>query len=173
MSARPDPRLAEVLRFLDPPTGLGPWHGGPTILGCLRGVAAEAARWRPAPSRRSIWELALHVAYWKYAVRRRLTGEPAGSFPRAPADWPAASAGRPIAAWKADRALLRSEHRRLVDAVRSLDPEGLDEPAGKSKKYRVADLLFGSVAHDLHHIGQMQLLKRLYEESSSQSGRRP
>ena len=34
------------------------------------------------------WELVLHVAYWKYAVRRRLVGDPSGTFRRKPSNWP-------------------------------------------------------------------------------------
>jgi hypothetical protein len=49
--------------------------------------------------------------------------------------------------WKMDRALLRSQHARLVEAVR----------------YRFVDLLFGIASHDLYHVGQIQVLKRLYE----------
>ena len=50
--------------------------GGPTVPGALRGVTAEVAGWRPYPDRHSIWALALHVAYWNYAVERRLTEAP-------------------------------------------------------------------------------------------------
>ena len=55
--------------LLQPLPGRHFWHGGPTPLGALRGVTAEQARWRPAPKRKSLWELALHIAYWNYAVR--------------------------------------------------------------------------------------------------------
>jgi hypothetical protein len=56
------------------------WHG-PNLRGALRGVTVPQLVWRPAEGRNSIWELAMHAAYWKYAVRRRLTGEKRGSFP--------------------------------------------------------------------------------------------
>src|SRR5947208_12654191 len=55
------------------------WHG-PNLRGSLRGVLAKQALWRPAPGRHNIWELALHAAYWKYVVRRRITGVKKGSF---------------------------------------------------------------------------------------------
>ena len=51
------------------------WHGGPTPVGALRGVGAAEAWWRPAPRRKSIWMLTLHIAYWKYAIRRVLDGQ--------------------------------------------------------------------------------------------------
>src|SRR6476659_2190080 len=56
------------------------WHGT-NLRGSLRGVTEAQASWRPGPKRHNIWELAVHAAYWKYVVRRRLMGEKRGSFP--------------------------------------------------------------------------------------------
>ena len=83
-----DRRLEEALRHLDPPPGTKLWHGGASVLGALRGLSPEVAAWRPHPDRHSIWALALHVAYWNYAVRRRITGEARGAFPRKPSNFP-------------------------------------------------------------------------------------
>jgi len=62
--------LDTIMEVLGPPSAHKPWHGGPTFLGALRGVKADQAAWTPTPDRKSIWELALHIAYWNYAVRR-------------------------------------------------------------------------------------------------------
>ena len=155
-------RLREILNLLDPPAGKRLWYGGATVAGSLRGVTPEQAAWKPARKRHSIWELTLHLAYWKYAVRRNLEGSAQGAFPRSPANWPAVPKPADAPHWKADRAVLRSEHSRLVEAVRAFDPRRLDEAAPGSAKYRFADLLFGIVSHDLYHVGQIQVLKRLY-----------
>ena len=55
------------------------WHG-PNLKGSLRGLSPAVAFFRPGPKRHSIYDLILHTAYWKYTVRRRLTGEKRGSF---------------------------------------------------------------------------------------------
>lgn len=157
-----DPRLREILNLLDPPAGKRLWFGGASVAGCLRGVTPEQADWKPAPKRHSIWELTLHLAYWKYAVRRNLEALPQGAFPRSPSNWPAVPQPADAPHWTADRALLRSQHAQLVEAVRVFDPRRLDKPAPGSKAYRFVDLLFGIVSHDLYHVGQVQLLKRLY-----------
>ncbi len=159
-----DPRLDEALHLLAPPPGKPPWAGGATPLGCLRGVGAEQAAWKPAPDRHSIWELALHIAYWKYAVRRNLEDAPKGGFPRAPSNWPRVPDPAGEAAWKADRALLRDEHEKLVEAVAAFDPRRLDEGAPGPRAYRFADLVYGIAMHDSYHVGQIQLMKRLYRE---------
>ena len=158
-----DPRIREILNLLDPPAGKRLWYGGAGVTGSLRGVTPEQAAWRPAPKRHSIWELTLHLAYWKYAVRRIIDDLPHGTFPRSPANWPAVPKPADARHWKADRALLRSEHEQLVETVQTIVPARLDDSAPGSANYRVADLLFGIVSHDLYHVGQIQILKRLYE----------
>ncbi len=158
-----NPRLCEILNLLDPPAGKRLWYGGATVVGCVRGVTPEQAAWKPAPKPHSIWELTLHLAYWKYAVRRNLQALPQGTFPRSPANWPAVPKPADAPQWKVDRALLRSEHVRLVEAVRAFDPRRLDEGTTGRGTYRFVDLLFGIVSDDLYHVGQIQLLKRLYQ----------
>ncbi len=111
-----DPTLALIGHTIAPESGQA-WHGGPTPVGALRGVSAKEAAWRPAPGRHSIWDLALHIAYWKYAVRRHLLDDPIPHFPRSPSNWPAVPARPTEAAWKADRALLAAEHRALREAI--------------------------------------------------------
>ena len=81
------------LRMLDDAYQRKAWHG-PNLRGSLRGVTADQALWRPAPGRHSIGELAVHCAYWKYAVRRRLTGLKRGTFPRKGSNWLPASGRR-------------------------------------------------------------------------------
>ena len=155
-----DGRLAEALRHLDPPPGKKLWHGGASCVGALRGVSGQTAAWKPYPDRHSIWELALHIAYWNYAVRRRLADEPVGGFPRSPSNWPQPPEELSAAAWKADRSLVRESHDRLIDAIRSFDSARLDDYAGGDQT-TYADLVTGIVLHDTYHTGQIQLMKRL------------
>jgi uncharacterized damage-inducible protein DinB len=152
--------LALIARTIHPPHDRA-WHGGPTPLGALRGVSAAAARRAPKPKRHSIWQLTLHIAYWKYAVRRRLEGDRGARFPRSPANWPAVPARADEAAWKADRALLEDEHRRLRAAIARFPQAKLGRRAPGGSKWTYADLIIGVLAHDAYHTGQIQLLKRL------------
>ncbi len=77
---RTGPSIGVLVHLLDEAFDRKAWHG-PNLWGSVRGLSAEEAAWRPSPGRHSIQELALHCAYWKYAVRRKLTGEKRGSFP--------------------------------------------------------------------------------------------
>ena len=148
-----------LLSLLDQGFERKAWHG-PNLLGTLRGVAPAAAAWRPSPRRHNIWELILHTAYWKYAVRRRITGETRGSFPHPGSNWfarPVAGDARELAA---DLKLLKSCHRELRATVAALDPARLGERL-KGKGWTLAETIAGVAAHDLSHAGQVALLKRL------------
>jgi hypothetical protein len=138
------------------------WHGTP-LRGAVRGVTAVTAAWRPAPARHNIWEIVVHCAYWKYAVRRRLTGEKRGSFLLKGSNWfarPTPGDEAADAAWKRDVALLVEEHRLLRQAVAALRPSGLHR-VSRGSRYTPVALAQGIAAHDLYHAGQIQILKRL------------
>jgi uncharacterized damage-inducible protein DinB len=157
---RVDPALLPYLGLLDEAFSRKAWHG-PNLRGTLRGLSADEAAWRPRPGRHNVWELCVHAAYWKYAVRRLVTGEKRGSFRHPGSNWFARpSADRSAAAWKKDLLDLGEEHRLLRAAVEGLRARDLHRrPRGS--KYTVARLIQGAAAHDLYHAGQIQLLKRL------------
>lgn len=156
---RTDPRTELLLEILDQAFDRKGWHGT-TLRGSLRGVTPVEALWRPAPGRHNIWELTVHAAYWKYAVRRRLAGDAAGSFARKPSNWPEVPATPDDRAWKRDIVLLEGEHRLLRDVVRTMPPARLDERSPKGV-WTNAEEIHGVGAHDLYHTGQIQLIKRL------------
>jgi hypothetical protein len=151
---------------LQPPPGKKNWHGGPSPVGALRGVTAAQAAWRVTPRRKSIWELALHIAYWKYTVRRHLETGERPRFPRGPANFPDQPDPADDAAWARDVALLRAEHERLVAAVRPIAGARLDDIPPEGRRWTYGELVLGIAAHDAYHTGQIQLLKRLWQERS-------
>jgi len=148
-----------LLRILDEAYERQSWHG-PNLRGSLRGVTADKAAWRPAPDAHNIWELALHAAYWKYAVRRRLRGDKRASFPLRGSNWFPRPETVTESAWRDDLQLLKDEHLKLREAIAGLAPELLDQPA-PGGKIKYARLIYGIAAHDIYHAGQIQLLKRL------------
>ena len=153
-------RIAVLLRLIDQAYDKKSWHGT-NLRGSLRGVSAGEASWRPAAGRHNIWELAVHAAYWKYSVLRRLRGGERGSFPAKGSNWFHRPEGGPDEkAWKEDLALLGRLHRELREAVAGLSDEALDQiPTGS--KTRLDDLIGGVAFHDIYHAGQIQLLKRM------------
>lgn len=156
---RLDPRIELLLEILDQAYDRKSWHGT-TLRGALRGVAPEEALWRPAAGRHNVWELTLHTAYWKYAVRRRLTGQAVATFARKPSNWPALPDPPDASAWKRDVAFLDGEHRLLREAIHTLPVAKLAALSPKGA-WTNAEEIHGVAAHDLYHTGQIQLIKRL------------
>lgn len=156
-----NPQLSSVIEVIDPPKGFKPWHGGPTLMGSLRGVDHKQAAWKPAPDRHSIWELALHITYWKYAVCRYMDQNTPKGFERSPANWP--EVGDVSAdSWKRDKELIRRHHRTSSEAVKNFPDNRLEEKIAVDKDWTFSQLIAGIAAHDTYHIGQIQLMKRLY-----------
>jgi len=132
------------------------WHG-PNLRQSLKGVTVKQAAWRPGSGRHNIWELTLHVAYWKYAVRRRLEGGKRGSFVLKGSNFfPRPEKGKATeAAWRSDQQLLEKEHRALVETIGRV----LKSPQAQNK----LGMLYGVALHDVYHAGQIRLLRRLQE----------
>ena len=145
-----------VLALLDEGYEKKTWHG-PNLKQSIKGVTAKQAAWRPGPGRHNIWEVMLHAAYWKYAVRRRLAGEKRGSFALEGSNWFNTAASR---GWKDDVRLLVGEHRKLRAAIAAFPASALGRPVD-AKKQTAAYTIRGIAAHDLYHAGQIQLLKKL------------
>jgi len=159
----PDREVDFFLRLLDEAYDRKAWHG-PNLRGALHGLTARQAAWRPAPGRHNVWELAVHAAYWKYAVRRRVLGEKRGSFGEPGSNWFERPGARGERAWRADRDRLDQEHRRLRAAVAGLGARDLWRSQPGTTR-RLADLILGAALHDVYHTGQVRLLKTLEKRS--------
>ncbi len=129
---------------------------GSALREVLADVTAESAARRMLANAHSVWEIVLHVAAWKDAVRRRLAGErvvtPAeGDFPSV--------VETDETAWRNAIEMLETRHTELREAVARLDDARLEEPIveGMSSLYVT---LHGAVQHDLYHAAQIALLKK-------------
>ncbi|HEV3277757.1 MAG TPA: DinB family protein [Terriglobia bacterium] len=164
--------IERLLALIDEAYAGPAWHG-PSLRFALRGVTPEQAAWRAASGRHNIWELTVHAAYWKYAVRRRLLGGKRGGFAEAGNNWferGDAGAGTIVTAdaktWRRDLAQLARAHRELRQTVAGLRPSQLDRPAAGSRQ-TPRHMIAGTALHDVYHAGQIQLLKRLVQDVQS------
>lgn len=149
-----------LLSMVDQAFNRKAWHGT-NFRGSLMRVSAEQAAWRPGAGRHNIWEIVVHVAYYKYVLWRRITGEKRGAFPYSAektwGDWFSRPDRISDAAWKSDLALLKEYHDKLREVVANLDPS-IDPKTWAKTEYQV----IGAAYHDIYHAGQIQLLKRIY-----------
>jgi uncharacterized damage-inducible protein DinB len=139
-----------------------PWHG-PSVMGLLDGLSAQAAARHVVPGVHSIWELVIHMTAWCDEVRARLDGAPAGE--PSVGDWSAPAAETP-AAWTAAVNALVGSHRALAAAVRRLGDQGLetavvdyrDRAAGTGLSRYLT--VHGLVHHTTYHAGQIAVIRR-------------
>jgi hypothetical protein len=151
------PGSTGLLAILDEAYERRSWHGT-NLRGAVRTIEPHQVTWRPAPGRHNVWELVVHAAYWKYVVRKRVSGAPRGSFPLAGTNfYPREGLFNPEK-WQADLELLADQHRQLRAAVAALADADLDRVTGGRP---LAWTVRGAAAHDLYHAGQIQLLKTL------------
>ena len=147
--------LSPLLQLLDEAYCRKSWHG-PNLRGSLRNLTPEQAVWRAG--RHSIGELAVHCAYWKYVVRRRLRGDKRGSFPLKGSNWFVLPEPLTDDAWHGLVRLLEEQHRALCAAVAEFKPAELDRVFGKGG-ITPRRLIHGAALHDVYHAGQIQIIK--------------
>ena len=135
------------------------WHG-PNLLGSLRGITLPELLYRPRKDGHNAWELAVHCAYWKYAVRNRLVAGQRNTFPLEGSNFFPRNPGLTLAAWKEDLALLKRQHSLLRAVVLALPPRTYGKKVGGGR-HTVRRTVLGIAAHDIYHAGQIGLLKRL------------
>lgn len=135
----------------------GESFNGPSLMATLDCLTAQAAASKDTWEGYSAWNVAIHVAYYKYYFVRAIRGQDAaGDFPYPKdkhgfGDPPEATAE----AWAETRVYLRRIHRELMEALIELGPERFSEtmprwdmPYGKA----VAWLL----NHDAYHAAQIR-----------------
>jgi uncharacterized damage-inducible protein DinB len=159
MSGKTSPPIQLLVDILDQAYDRKAWHGT-NLKGAVRGLSEVEAAWRPAEGRHNIWEIVVHAAYWKYIVRRRLSGEKRGSFPVKGSNWFARPAADGKYSWNEDLRLLEEIHQSLRDTILGFPARMLVQRPAGSKVSNIA-MIYGVSSHDLYHAGQIQLLKRL------------
>lgn len=159
------PATPLLLRSLRENYYRGGWHGpSAAVREALRGLDANAASWRPGEGRHNIWELALHLAYTRQMMLKRM-GIEVPAFPHRLTKpwWPALPAAT-AAAWADDLALLEVLHRRLVAAVSGASRRVL-ATVRPGRSHTIAMEVLGVATHDAYHAGQMNMIRRMWERS--------
>ena len=135
------------------------WHG-PNLRQSLKGLTAKQAAWRPGPGRHNIWELTVHAAYWKYAVRRRTEGGKRGSFALKGSNFFTRPEKGKLneKAWRADKELLEREHVALRESIA--------KAMAHSPSRKLLRMFYGVAFHDVYHAGQIRLLRRWAQRRS-------
>jgi uncharacterized damage-inducible protein DinB len=168
--AQPTPRttLAQALAvFTTDTAGRGNW-GNSGLTRILKGVGVEEATWKPAPHIHSIWEEVNHIAYWSRFTLDYLQGR-AKSIKQA---WPAGQGGAD--GWR--RAVNEASrlHASLIRLIASLDDATLARRFGirRPSRYTTAQLILGCASHIAYHVGQIAVLRKLFQHTRRRTARK-
>lgn len=139
--------------------GPGAWHG-PDLRAALTDVTADQAFRRPAPGRHNIAEIALHHAYFVRSVRAQLAGAEVEPFVLEGDEWFAISDESRLS-WAQIQGVVESQQRRLTETIADLGA-GRVHPSPGAEPF---DLVLGITCHAIYHAGQVQLVKKLIQDS--------
>ena len=159
----PDQR-ALLVRLIDEAYDQATWHG-PNLKSATRRVSPQQAVWRPRRGGRSIAEIVVHCAYWKYAVRRRIRGDKRGSFPLKGSNWFVLPRQLTSGQWRDYLTLLDDQHKLLRETTATAP---LSRLVAQGNKRRLAGHAYGVALHDIYHAGQIRTLKGLYKRATGQ-----
>jgi hypothetical protein len=143
-----------LLMCLDDAFDAEPWHG-PNLMGTIQPLSLEQAVFNKTIEGYSPWQIVLHCAYWKWAVRKGLSGGEIEPFAGSPADWPALPGKRDQPNWEKAMELLRREHEKLLEAVGRLSDEKLLEPKD-GRPLHWPKYINSIAAHDVYHAAQIR-----------------
>ncbi len=151
------PRLQDLLRRI---------YGGDAFYGdniatVLSDIDTAQAFWVPDGASHSIWQILRHMTVWTDIIRRRLTSptiieveSDEQNFPTAP---PPSDA-----AWRSAQADFKRELDALIEAAGRFPEDKL--PASVPERgYTFYMLLHGEAHHALYHLGQISLIKAMYQ----------
>ncbi|MEM7584138.1 MAG: DinB family protein [Acidobacteriota bacterium] len=133
------------------------WHG-PAVKKVLAGVEATTAAAHPIADTHSIWEMVLHMTYWRRVVVDALDGGTVDEHPPEELNWPAVTDDSPEA-WQQAVAGLEASQKELVARLATLDDTRLNANV-RDRDYSLYFLVHGILQHDIYHAGQIALLKK-------------
>ncbi len=153
-----------LLQMIDEAYRLPNWNET-SLRSALVRVSPEMASWRPPHVRRSIADIAVHCAYWKYALRRRLTGGPPGTFPLKGSNWFRTPPQLTPDQWTDYRALLDDQHEQLSAAIAAARGNLSRRQPVQDGRWTRLQRVFWLAIHDGYHTGQINLIKAMYRRA--------
>jgi DinB family protein len=138
------------------------WQWQPPLRETLGGLTAAQAAWKPAPDRRSIWQIVRHLILWKSGILDAWSGNPPEGRPLMARDWEEAAGSEDD--WTRDRETLLAISMELLSRASALDDAGLSRAIDWYKgrhRQSIALRVVRTTTHDAYHGGQIQYLRAL------------
>ena len=150
----------ERLQYLLNETYSGNCFHGDSIAQIFNSVDPVTAAWSPDGKTHSIWQIVLHMTAWQNAIRERLTSPTLVTLADEQ-NYPAVPQPT-LETWSATLDQFRDALQALGKAIAKF-PEDKLEASVPGRGYTFDVLLHGAIHHNLYHIGQVSLLKAMYQ----------
>ena len=134
------------------------WHGD-NIISMLSGVTAAMASQRPERLNHSIAEIVCHMTAWRIFVVEKIKGNASYEVWDTELNWKKIEA-LTEESWQTIKKTLKESQQYLLQQVETM-PDSLLSTAVDGRKYNVRLMLQGIVQHDIHHAGQISIIKKL------------
>lgn len=142
-----------------------PWYGE-TIASKLNGIANDLAFVRPMEDVHSIAEVVAHMTYWRKSLIGRLNkDESFNASVESEDNWRDPSLLRQEG-WDKVRADFEASQEAVVEAL-SRQPATILETE-YSEGYTFEYLIQGVIDHDIYHLGQIGLIRKIIKQKEEQ-----
>lgn len=130
--------------------GEGLWAN--SLLDALEGLNFEQAKWKPKKEVKSIWEVVNHIISGKKYILSALEGKTPSYEEEEKGEISESS-------WEETLRELKEIHEKIISLLKEKDIN-LDTPfPGEDSSW--GEMLYGVLAHDCYHTGQIILLREL------------
>jgi uncharacterized damage-inducible protein DinB len=135
-----------------------PWFGN-NLISQLNGIDACKATFIPSRLNHSIAEILMHMMAWRKFVIEKIKGNEAYEVWETDLDW-VAIPNLSEEAWQNLLTQLSENQATLINIISEKASEILDDKVdGRNYNFRL--LLNGIVQHDIYHIGQISIIRKL------------
>lgn len=130
-------------------TGGNHWQAG--LYQLVEPLTAEQALWKPTPERHSIWDVLLHINFWKQYTIAYLNGT---QKPDADSgNWSAPPPDATASDWQKELARTKQLQEEIRSVISQMGEKIFDTDE------RSANYIRQIICHDAYHAGQIGLLR--------------
>ncbi len=136
-----------------------PWYGN-SIKSILNDVDSKTAFTKAARNIHTIAELVVHIITWREFVISKIKGDNDFKLTQKLSfDWKRIDRNEKTA-WKSLLDALEINQSEILSTLKKLDDDFLKLPV-RRRRYNVEFLIEGGIQHDIYHLGQISLLKKM------------
>lgn len=140
-----------------------PWHGE-SLAGTLASIPFSLVHYKPKETFHSIAELVQHLLAWRNFVLEKLNGNREYDIElNSVTDWAEKVHLKDSSEWTQLLEELRSSQTALEVSLLQKSDEWLSEET-PGKNYPNQYMMLGLMHHDLYHLGQIRLIRKMAEE---------